>query len=376
MSYDLAKLPLQTLLRPVADVSAALARLDERVARSPVGAGWIERSHFADACASLWVDGELVNLEDLVLHDASRDVRAPSHELTIAADVLKTRRRIAAQPAGWALSAAGLSSLCRAGIAVAVDSREGEGSMPTAVPTNAETPNGEVTDRDEDAADPLAGEFAAIDALLARTETVIAAARAPGHEPERDPLVYEPDWDEAVRLDEWRAVLSATDDLPPVLQAVLVLDAWNTIAVLQHAPWLGRLLSAAVLRRAGLSTTGHLAALNLGLKSVPVERRRHRDPNTRLSAILHGFVATAEQGLKELDRLTLARTVLERRLVGRRASSKLPGLIDLALARPLVSAEMVAEALEVTPRAALRLVGELGLREMTGRGRFRAWGIV
>ncbi|MBB2821674.1 UNVERIFIED_ORG: hypothetical protein GGD59_004952 [Rhizobium esperanzae] len=49
--------------------------------------------HFGDACASLWVDGELVHLEDLVLHDAGADIRAPTHELTIARDVLRSRRR-------------------------------------------------------------------------------------------------------------------------------------------------------------------------------------------------------------------------------------------------------------------------------------------
>ncbi|MFN7091776.1 MAG: helix-turn-helix domain-containing protein, partial [Allorhizobium sp.] len=32
--------------------------------------------------------------------------------------------------------------------------------------------------------------------------------------------------------------------------------------------------------------------------------------------------------------------------------------------------------LEVTPQGARRMVLELGLREMTGRGRFRAWGIL
>jgi hypothetical protein len=37
---------------------------------------------------------------------------------------------------------------------------------------------------------------------------------------------------------------------------------------------------------------------------------------------------------------------------------------------------MVAETLAVTPQAARRIVGELGLREMTGRGRFRAWGLI
>jgi hypothetical protein len=46
------------------------------------------------------------------------------------------------------------------------------------------------------------------------------------------------------------------------------------------------------------------------------------------------------------------------------------------MARPLVSAGMVTKTLEVTPQAARRIVLELGLREMTGRGRFRAWGIL
>lgn len=98
MSYDLAKLPIHSLLRPISEAAVALARLDERIARSPVGEGFLERSHFLDAHASLWVDGELVHLEDLVLHDALRDIRAPTHELTIARDILKTRRRIAAHP--------------------------------------------------------------------------------------------------------------------------------------------------------------------------------------------------------------------------------------------------------------------------------------
>ena len=80
--------------------------------------------------------------------------------------------------------------------------------------------------------------------------------------------------------------------------------------------------------------------------------------------------------MKEHDRLTLAKTMMDRKLEGRRISSKLPELVELVMAKPLVSAGMVAKTLEVTPQAARRIVLELGLREMTGRGRFRAWGIV
>jgi DNA binding protein with HTH domain len=84
----------------------------------------------------------------------------------------------------------------------------------------------------------------------------------------------------------------------------------------------------------------------------------------------------AGQGTKDHDRWRLAREVLERKLSGRRKHSKLPAMIGLVLARPLVSAGMIAAELGVTARAAQDLVGELGLREITGRGRYRAWAVL
>ena len=51
-------------------------------------------------------------------------------------------------------------------------------------------------------------------------------------------------------------------------------------------------------------------------------------------------------------------------------------MLEYVLARPIVSAGMIAEELRITTRAAQDLVAELGLREATGRGRYRAWGIL
>ncbi len=72
-------LPWTALASPLARAEDALARLDERLRASPIKEGWAARAHFLDAAAALWLEGELVPIEDLVLHDAGMDVRAPTH---------------------------------------------------------------------------------------------------------------------------------------------------------------------------------------------------------------------------------------------------------------------------------------------------------
>jgi hypothetical protein len=131
----------------------------------------------------------------------------------------------------------------------------------------------------------------------------------------------------------------------------------------------------AVLRDGG-KTRAHLPCLAEGAKAVPHERRRSRDAATRLIAELEAIAAAAEDGMKQHDRWLLARTLLLRKLDGRRSTSRLPELIEFVLSRPLISAGMIAKELGVTPRAAQNPVAELGLREATGRGRYRAWGVL
>jgi hypothetical protein len=81
----------------------------------------------------------------------------------------------------------------------------------------------------------------------------------------------------------------------------------------------------------------------------------------------------------DLKRLTLAREVMRRRCDGRRGNSKLPQLVDLFMASPLVTVQMATEKLKVTQQAVEVMLRELGPslpRELTGRKRYRAWGVV
>ena len=374
-------LPWAALAGPLAAAEDALARLDERLARSPIRDGWMARTHFTDACASLWLEGELVHLDDLVLHDAGMDIRAPTHELTRAHAVLRTRRRIAAAKPDWALSAAGLAGLRGRG---GQGDREAERLNRNGEEDEARGPEDEDSDADTSEAfrvaptdDRLADVFAAVDAAIAHADRTLAgetnSRRQP--QPERDPLVYDLDWDEGERLDAWRTVVDQTRNLPPTLASAITADAWAAIEPLQHTPWLGRLLGASLLRERGKARM-HLPCLHEGLKAIPRERRRPADTAGRLAVQLEAIAAAAAAGLKDHDRWLTARTLLARKLDGRRSTSRLPALLDYVLTRPIVSAGMIAEELEITPRAAQDLVGKLGLREATGRGRYRAWGVV
>ncbi|RUM14352.1 RHE_PE00001 family protein [Rhizobium fabae] len=375
MRYVIDGVMLQTLLPSLTAAEDAMARLDERVLRSVVGEGFAERSHFFDAAGALWVAGELVHVEDLVLHDVHMDSRAPSHELTIAHSVLRARRRIWTGEPSWALGMSGLATLT----ATLGEGKAQEGkSLPVPVDADEES---------DDEGGPLAAEMAEIDALLARSQKLLdihtgktsageAVAVTPAKRNE-DPLglLGDDEWDEEQRLAEWRSVQPLADSLPPVLGAAILFEAWERIEPLRRQHWLGGLLVASHLRARG-KVASHLFSFYGGLKLVRHERRRARDRATRLQAFLEAMHLGAVAGLKEIDRLSLARTQMELRFRGRRSNSSLPELADFILSRPMVSAAMIARHLRITPRGALNLVNEIGIREITGRGRYRAWGII
>ena len=82
---------------------------------------------------------------------------------------------------------------------------------------------------------------------------------------------------------------------------------------------------------------------------------------------------------KDLDSLILARKLMNRVTAKARSNSKLPELVDLFLSRPLITVPLAAKLLKITPKAVDLMLVQLGgalPRELTGRARYRAWGIV
>ncbi|MBB5700855.1 hypothetical protein FHS76_000698 [Ochrobactrum daejeonense] len=358
MAYEIDNLPFEEFFVPVSKATAAVVRLDERISRSPIRDGMVARMHMQDAVASMWLEGELVHMEDLVLHDALMDSRMPSHALTIAHAVLRMRRQIAGRSESWALSSAGIQQLLGRAVDTAPD-RE------IASSTVAETAD----------ADPLLDD---IDSLLARTDALLKNAVPDTAKPDvvsRDALLYDDDWDEDARLEAWRNCLTSTRHLPPLMRAAIIHDAWFSMEVLQRSSWIGRLLTSAFLRQSGIATS-HLPSISLGLRSRRPDDRRSPNRLTRLRSFFESIEDAADTMMKEHDRLLLAREQMQRKLKGRRSNSRLPQLMELVLRSPLVSSQMVEKELQVTQQGALKLIAELNLREITGRGRFRAWGIL
>ena len=366
MTYEFALLKATRLLHSLTRAGEALARLDERVTRSPIRDGFLQRQNFHEAVSSLWLDGELVHVEDLVLHDARMDIRAPTNEIVNAHRILRARRLMESHPPQWALSDHGLDLLRGRNV-------PSQSGMPTVIP------DGEGTDAEEpdDVDSALADELAEMDAVLSRSSALVADALSYRVQPEQSANILALDQSdeesEEERFQRWRKLVDRYSEYPAPLRAAILLDAWRDMQVSDRSPWLGRQLAAALLRANGLTM---LPALNTGLRAIQRERRHSRDQEERLIAILDGMSEAADLGMKEHDRLLNGKSRMERRLIGKRSNSRLPDLVELVLANPVVSTSMIVKQLGTTPQGAMVLANQLELREMTGRGRFRAWGIL
>jgi hypothetical protein len=405
---------ISDLARPVEAATLALVRIDERLARSePVLADGVRaRADLFEAQALAHLSGELVSLEDLVLHDAGMDVRAPSTCVVRATRILSERRSQARRTPEAVLST---DALCRL-IGLADDdakatepedetaqgeARAGVPARPTG-PQPWEMPKPFADEElwpDPDEIDDIAemerleadddellahdsshtgsGDLAAVDALLLRTGCLLAAFERPLPETARL-LLRDPNYGASARLDAWLGTMAAATDAPAVLGAAGALDAWLMLEPAERGGEVGFALAATLLRQRGVAAH-HLPALGLGYRKGRFRWSPHQALAVRLAGMVEAIHDSARLADNDLKRLTLAREVMGRRCEGRRGNSRLKELVDLFMASPLVTVQMATEKLKVTPQAVEVMLKELGSslpRELTGRKRYRAWGIV
>jgi hypothetical protein len=302
------------LIEHVLEAQEAVIRLDERVRRSPLRDGWMQRMLFSEACACQLAEGDLVHMEDLVLLD-NRTYKGPgSIPLSSALHTLQTWR---------AALQADARSLLRA-------PQPGMGEAPA----------------------PPPGDLRELDTRDSDTEAL------------------------ARRLAEWRRVVRETDRHPPLLAAAVVWDAWTMLDPEPHGAWRAPLLAALMLKSRG-TTTSLLLPIDTGRRHAEYRRHPAHGFTGRMIGFLTWVEAAAGQGMNALDRLALAEEQLSLKLRTASRNSHLPELAALFLSRPLVTIPMAAAHHGISHQAVERLLPQLGStpRELTGRKRFRAWAV-
>lgn len=334
---------VEGLFLGLARAEDSVSRLDARAQTCPFAEGWAARVDFLEASAWGWTSGEIVDLEDLVLHDAQMDARLPDQALRATHGLVRARRK--ARGVG-----AELQSVTGAAWLAGYRS-----DPPHLAPSPIEVePDADPHDVQAEARD-LVSELVHRIRQLGRGETA-------------DPLEAVEEWiGWSQRLPE-RA--------PALLRAAAGLEGWRLVNPLPRQSYVGGVLVAQSLR-----LSGRTRSTLLGLETA---RRTHPQPPrgfmgaaviVRLAYWTKIMAVGAEAGLAEMKRLELARQVVLKRISGRRGHDRSADLLDLLLARPLVSAPMAADHLGVAGHSARRLLSGMGssLMEVSGRSRYRAW---
>jgi hypothetical protein len=310
---------------PLLKATVALARLDERLAHapSPVLEGWTRRALIHEATASLRLDGFYVNPQDLMLalHDTLD--RAGDPDLGRAVGIHQMLQALIRRNPKNLFEPRRLMALARLRL------RSGPATPESRMPywLRERLPNPETA--------------------LQVLDDALASGAVAGWE-----------------------------SLPALAGCAAVIGRWHDSGAADRIGGTGgRALAMAWARRAGLTPVLWL------LPSIGFLGRAY-DYRPDLAAdwtgrFLDACTDAVAWGTKLEGHLRGTHRRLQEAAPRERSSSRMAGLVDLLISRPLVSARDAAQALDVTPHAGRAMLLELeqrGLvREVTGRGSFRVY---
>jgi hypothetical protein len=327
--------PDEQVFAALARAEDAVSRLDERARASGFVAGWRDRADVRAVTAAMASTGELVHPEDLILHDLHADARLPDSSVVQARGFLRARQK------AWGggeelLSWQGVSWLC---------GRSKIGPPPGARPTARVT----------DGLEPSS-------VYRALSKFFDQLAKGESESPRAG-------------LEDCLCVLDVQDRAPPLLRAAALIEAWRVVDPLPaHRP-IGTVLAALLLKTTRRFTAG-LFPVEVALRRRPMPPRLAWSPLAdRLAFWLAAFELAAGLELEEITRLGHQKTLLDRKAAGGRRHGKAPALAALAVESPVLTTELIARTLGISPQASLQLVKRLGpaLQEITGRSRYRVW---
>lgn len=302
----------------------ALARVDERLRRSEplMQRGLLARTLYREAQSLVGLSGKLIHLVDLVLFDLDTNVQMSSDASALGRKYLAQLRRLARVNPSSLISAEVISEI-----------------------TGLPFVDAGVTTEDREA-DELDNAILAFEQLSSETYPQIGL------------------WYKEVQR------------LPTVVGALVLLDAW-----LWHEDSpkteIGPLLCSGYLRTKQF--TRLFPPVAQGLWNSKTRWERDAPPARRLISLGLNLERSANHAMADLDRTVLARASMNRHTEKSSRSESLKALIDLFIEVPAVTTEVAAKRLSVSPQAVLQLMKRLGNArppELTGRTRYRAWGVI
>jgi HTH DNA binding domain len=309
----------------LAAASAALARLDDRLAGSApaVVEGWRARAFIHEAAAAARLNGDFADADEVRLADAGALDRPPDPELGQALLILQMIRSAARRHPRQMFTPLRLISLTR----LRLNRSDPDPRLPIWLQDRLSEP-GEIRASLGKALDPVA-------------------------------------------VERWKAAA-------PLLASADIIHRWHDARAAERVgAAAGRVLASAWPARSG-ATNGLVLMPSVGFLGHASEYRP--DWGRRWTgAFLRASLRSAEWGLRLHTDLVLVRRRLLESAGGRRATSRLPALIDRLVAVPSLSAAQAAVTLGMTDRASRSLLEDLHaggmIREVSGRGSFRVYAV-